>query len=164
MRASHAAELLRMFGEGLELRDDTRAQLLHLLDRLRALVGADVGGELLLAPTNDGALGVARSVDSGWTRASDLARMHRFYEEKGFDANPFSRAVIGAFLRGEPQTMRREDIVDAAAWYRWAFVGEVYEPCRLDHSIYSIRPGATPGTVSALGLSREKGARPFTSE
>jgi DNA-binding NarL/FixJ family response regulator len=60
--------------------------------------------------------------------------------------------------------MRREDIVDGSAWYRSPVVGEVYEPCRLDHSIYSIRPGAAPGTVSALGLSRAKGSRTFTED
>jgi len=155
-----------MFADATELTGNPAAQLTLLLERLRELVGAAVTGELTIQLGGDGGAAVVESVDRGWANESDRARLYAFYGSAGLGANPFAASVMarGAQQPGGELAVRREDIVDDRAWYRSEFYAEVSRPVRLDHSIYSMRPGLRPGVVHGLGLSRPAGDAPFDED
>lgn len=149
-----------MFGEGAELAGDRARQLGHLLDQLRALLGAVVTGEFHIAATGE----VIASVDRGWATDSDRNMLYAFYADAGLGANLFAARVLARYRPGHELTFRREQLVTDRVWYRSRFFNDVSSPGRLDHSIYSIRAGDRAGSAFGLGLSRRLGEPRFDRE
>lgn len=82
--------------------------------------------------------------------------MYQFYGLRGLAANPLAAALFARCPPGAALTVRREDLVDDARWYRSEFFAEVSRPSGLDHVIYSLEAGAGP-VVTGLGLTRPAG-------
>lgn len=163
IRGAQASALIRIFAEAEELAGNPAAQMTHVLDNLARLVGAAALGEMDMSLQPTGAI-VTRSVDHGWATESDRARLYRFYEHHGVAANPFAAALMAGYRPGAELTRRREDLIGDRTWYHSAFYAEVSQPGRLDHSVYSLRPGDAPNTVYGLGLLRAAGDPPFDDE
>jgi len=159
IRDEQARELFRIFEEGLELAGSGEAQTAHVIDRVRGLIRAVIGGEALvkLAPVPE----VRRWTDCGWPTESELERFRGYYAVAGIGANPLAARMMEIYRPGFEMTVRREEIMTDDEWRRSPFFGEVLIPCRLDHSIHSLRAGEDPDILSGLGFARATGDRPF---
>ncbi len=152
-------ELLRLQGELRELAHDVLEQRRHLLERLSALVGAQVGIWISISGLESGQVTLVDALDRGWEGEHERAIFWRFCQAKSdLNDDPSMRPLAErteAFA-----TVTREQLVADREWYASAHVQEERRAARVDSFIYAtVR--SSPNEARGLSLHRPWGAPAF---
>lgn len=152
-------ELLRLQGELRELAHDIGEQRRHLLDRLCALVGAQVGIWISIAGIDSGRVTLVDALDRGWEGEHERAIFWRFCRGNS-DLNDDPSMQPLARQRGAFATVTREQLVGDRPWYASAHVQEERRAARVDSFIYATARSSSR-EAQGLSLHRPWGAPAF---
>ena len=153
-------ELLRLNGELRELPHGSEAQRKHLLERLVALVGAQVGIWVSISGFDSGRVTFLDALDTGWEGSREREIFWRFCRAKSDLNDDPSMRPMAERMRGFA-TVTREQLVSARVWYASSHVQEERRAARVDSFIYAtVR--LSPNEARCISLHRPWGARPFT--
>jgi len=164
LRYEHVRTLLQLVGESHELAGDPAAQARHLLDRMRSIMHATIVAHCHIDDFWSGGQGdlvQANCVSSG---ASDHRGCLAYYGDHGTASDPFAARISEVYTAGATLAVRRKDILDNQTWHRSPFYNEVHVPAHIGDVLYSVRSRGQPRKISAVGLIRGTGDRPFDDD
>jgi DNA-binding CsgD family transcriptional regulator len=147
----------RLLGECRELGADSQAWPQHFVEGMCRLLRSQIGicHETLLAP--NGGMKPLNCADTGWATSADREFLFRFMRNQE-QRNPLHYRMVAAHL--EKDTLRRQEVIPNAEWYRWSLYQDYFRPTRLD-SLVSFGK-LTPGDTFHFGcFQRALGDRPF---
>ena len=166
LRSSDVRALFELVGESCDLGDDGSAWRLHFLDRLGAIVGADVAikGEMA------GCL-AGKNVDLGvvfWSPGgfSPPASWHEHLAS--FRDDPDYSSAICEYhrltRRDRGRALTREEFIEDGDWYGSREFLTLHEPLGLDASLCCFRPivGVEADESTGFNLFRDRGRRDFS--
>ena len=152
-------QLLRLQGELRELPRGSEAQRRHLLERLCALVGAQVGIWVSISGIDSGRVAFLDALDTGWEGAREREVFWRFCRAKSdLNDDPSMRPL--AEKTQTFATVTRDQLVNDRVWYSAAHVQEERRAARVDSFIYAtVRLSASD--ARCISLHRPWGAPAF---
>lgn len=132
-------QIFGLLGEIRELRGDPAAWRLHLLSRLNALLGAQVGltGEMDLPYTLD-RMRPTNPVDFGWRGDQERKAWREYFSRLDISDDPTWQVIYPHV--GRPLTKFRDQLMPPVHWYRCEHVQRYRRTSGVDSFIVSQRP------------------------
>ena len=162
LRAADVLTCFRIAGECRDLGADPLAWQTHLVDRVRAALGAQVviaGNTLHLAvgrrPVSLSTIRVGwrdEAAETAWREYADTVPLQRTPE--------YTRIVNAA---GQAVVLSRDDVWERSAWYRSRTFNERHRPSGIDDYILSIVAVPSIDLFHSLWVHRAVGDRAFTA-
>lgn len=147
----------RLLGECRELGTDNQAWPQHFVEGMCRLLRSQIGicHETVLAP--NGFMETLGYADAGWATAADRELFLRLIRNQD-QRDPILLRIVGVLLKTE--TIRREEAVPDADYYRSSLYQDYMRPIRLDPIVSCGK--FTPGGAFHFGcFQRSLGDRPF---
>jgi DNA-binding CsgD family transcriptional regulator len=155
-----AQTCLEIVAECRELGADAGAWHAHLLNRLRALVGAQVAIGSNIKGFGQGRLEPISLKRIGWATESAEKLWTEYASEVPVEQTPEYPRLIS--FTGPIMTLSRDEIWEKGLWHRSAAFNERHKPAGVDDYIISLGRSPRQKIVHSVWLHRAVGEKPFT--
>jgi DNA-binding CsgD family transcriptional regulator len=159
LRLSEVRDIYRLVGECRELGADSLTWRHHALERLRNLIGAQVGeGGESAAPIHQGTQWFIQFVDRGWDSLHARRCAEAYHRDQMLSRDPFVRRF--ALLRGRLTTRSPEQVLELRSWQRSIAFNEYFRAAGFNAGLLS-QLALAGGTFSSFSFHRSKEAPLF---